>query len=189
MPIVATKSHEDGLARVPIIAYTTSPAKADSNRVQSAGPREQIGTAGFSGHLFNKENGPMVRQTSTLCRSIRRLLARLAPAVAMALAATASAPGQSPPEAGGGDPAGQQDGRSPSVKVSLQDRLEAGLKARRPSEFAFIAQVVAAVDAGLLPRSLVDSTFLWARRKRPQPFFFFERGLRLRAARRGIRLN
>jgi hypothetical protein len=34
----------------------------------------------------------------------------------------------------------------------------------------------------------VQSTFLWARPKKPYPFPYFENGLRLRAAKRGISL-
>ena len=48
---------------------------------------------------------------------------------------------------------------------TLKDKLEKGLKARLPSEFAFIANVVSKVNDGTLPLSLVDSTFLWARKK------------------------
>jgi hypothetical protein len=71
--------------------------------------------------------------------------------------------------------------------ASLKDQLEKGLKARRPQEFAFIARVVTLVEQGILPRTLVDSTFLWARSAR-HPFQYFERGLRVRARRLGIPL-
>ena len=72
--------------------------------------------------------------------------------------------------------------------ADLQDQLEAGLQARRPQEFAFIARVVAMVSANRLPRSLVQSTFEWARRKQPYPFPYFQRALIIRAARIGIRV-
>ena len=49
--------------------------------------------------------------------------------------------------------------------TDLKDTLEKGLRARRPAEFDFIAKVVDFVDDGKLPRSLVMSTFLWARQK------------------------
>ncbi|NIP84822.1 MAG: hypothetical protein GTO03_04395 [Planctomycetales bacterium] len=71
---------------------------------------------------------------------------------------------------------------------SLQETLENGLKARRPEEFAFIARVVRLVDQGTLPRSLVETTYLWARRKRTVPYPYFEKGLRVRAQRIGIEL-
>jgi hypothetical protein len=72
------------------------------------------------------------------------------------------------------------------VQADLKQQLEAGLYARRPAEFAFIARVVQLVDQGQLPESLVKSTFAWARRKRPYPLVYFERALRLRARKIGI---
>lgn len=70
--------------------------------------------------------------------------------------------------------------------TSLKQQLEFGLKARRPTEFRFIANVVQMVDQGKLSMKLVKSTFQWARHRRPYQFPYFERGLRLRAARLGI---
>ena len=52
----------------------------------------------------------------------------------------------------------------------LKERLEKGLKARRPTEFEFIARVVELVEQKTLPLSLVDGTFLWARRKAKHPY-------------------
>ena len=69
---------------------------------------------------------------------------------------------------------------------TLQERLEKGLKARRPSEFAFLANVAKRVEEGSLPRTLVDSTFFWARNKRPYPYTYFERGLKERAKKLGL---
>jgi hypothetical protein len=87
--------------------------------------------------------------------------------------------------------AAQQSDSSPGVSgptVDLRIQLEKGLKARLPREFAFIDHVIGMVDSNQLPRDLVQSTFLWARAKKPYPFPYFENGLRLRAARQGIRL-
>lgn len=70
--------------------------------------------------------------------------------------------------------------------ADLQDRLEKGLQARRPSEFAFLKRVVELVNAGKLSTELVQSTFDWARHKRPWPYPFFERALKIRAARIGV---
>lgn len=70
----------------------------------------------------------------------------------------------------------------------LKDQLSAGLRARLPSEHQFIQRVTAMVEANELPMELVMSTFLWARRKRPYPFPYFERGLRTRAAKQGIQI-
>ncbi len=72
---------------------------------------------------------------------------------------------------------------------TLKDALEKGLRARRPVEFAFVAQVVAAVEMGVLPLDVVNSAFLWARQTHPRlPFPYFQRALIVLAARRGIRL-
>ena len=87
--------------------------------------------------------------------------------------------------------AAQQPNTPPGVSgpaVDLRIQLEKGLKARLPREFAFIDHVVGMVDNNELPRDLVQSTFLWARVKKPYPFPYFENGLRLRAAKRGITL-
>jgi hypothetical protein len=73
--------------------------------------------------------------------------------------------------------------------ADLQEMLESGLKARRPEEFAFIKRVVLLVEIRSLPEDLVRSTFQWARKKRPFPFPYFERGLKERAARLGINVQ
>ncbi|MDG2382608.1 MAG: hypothetical protein P8N76_13145 [Pirellulaceae bacterium] len=72
---------------------------------------------------------------------------------------------------------------------SLKDELQKGLKARLPSEFAFVDRVVALVDAGRLPSPLVRSTFGWARRKKPYPFPYFQRAMVLRAAKIGVEIE
>ncbi len=74
-----------------------------------------------------------------------------------------------------------------AAKVAdLKKQLEAGLRARRPAEFAFIAKVVELVESDVLPRKLVNNTFLWARKKKPYPFPYFKRALRILAAKLGI---
>ena len=70
----------------------------------------------------------------------------------------------------------------------LQDKLEVGLRIRRPQEFAFVALVVGKVEAGTLPRQLVEETFLWARKKQPYPYVYFERAMKIRAAKEGVDL-
>ena len=74
---------------------------------------------------------------------------------------------------------------------SLKDTLEKGLRARRPVEFQFIAQVVTLVDQGQLPRKLVLGTFHYARKKgNPKyPFPYFQQALILRAAKIGVQIN
>jgi len=68
----------------------------------------------------------------------------------------------------------------------LEMTLKKGLLCRRPIEFEFIDIVVDAVAKNVLPIDLVYSTFIWARRKRPYPFVYFRRALRMRAAARDI---
>jgi hypothetical protein len=75
-------------------------------------------------------------------------------------------------------------GLSPSF--DLKSQLEKGLKARRPVEFEYIAQVIALVDNETLPRSLVDSSFLWARKKRTRKLQYFQFALRAQAQKLGI---
>ncbi|MEK6247769.1 MAG: hypothetical protein N2C12_06285, partial [Planctomycetales bacterium] len=70
----------------------------------------------------------------------------------------------------------------------LQDLLETGLLARRPVEIAFIKRVVQLVELDELPRNIVESTFLWARRQPGRPFPYFQTGLRIRAQRIGIKI-
>ena len=75
--------------------------------------------------------------------------------------------------------------------ADLRDQLEKGLRARRPEEFRFIQHVVDLVNQGRLPLQLVKSTFQWARKKsdvKRYPYQYFERGLRLRAAKLGIEI-
>jgi hypothetical protein len=71
---------------------------------------------------------------------------------------------------------------------NLKKTLAEVLRARRPQEFAFLDRVVELVDQGTLPRSLVESTFNWARKKPRHPFQYFEFGLKARAKEIGIEL-
>jgi hypothetical protein len=76
-------------------------------------------------------------------------------------------------------------------KISLRDRLVVGLQARLKSEVAFVDRVVLRVQAGQLPRRLVDETFFWARdRARTgrngrtrRPIIFFQPAMIARANR------
>ena len=72
---------------------------------------------------------------------------------------------------------------------ALKDELAKGLKARLPSEFAFVDRVVQLVDQGRLPLELVRGTFGWARRKKPYPFPYFQRAMVLRAAKIGVTIE
>ena len=57
-----------------------------------------------------------------------------------------------------------------------------------PQEEGFLEYVLARVDAGTLPLDLVQSTFLWAKKKPHKKFYYFKQALILRAADRGITL-
>lgn len=70
--------------------------------------------------------------------------------------------------------------------ADLKDRLEKDLKARRPVEFAFIARVIELVEADLLPLSLVDRCYLWARRQSTFPFQHFQRAVEIQAKQIGV---
>lgn len=84
---------------------------------------------------------------------------------------------------------------------TLEDRLNFGLKTRRPTEKTFIRQVVALVDAGTLDQKVVDESFFWVRREMEKkkkgdptarkhvlkyPFIFFQRIVKLNAKRAGV---
>lgn len=70
--------------------------------------------------------------------------------------------------------------------LTLKGQLEMGLKARRPVEFKYIAQIVKLVEEDKLPRSMVDSTFLYARQKKTRQIQYFQFALDARARAAGI---
>jgi hypothetical protein len=67
-------------------------------------------------------------------------------------------------------------------------KVKAGLQTATPEEDGFVEYVLAKVDAGVLPDSLVVSTFQWARQKPSHKFQYFKRALIVRAAKIGISL-
>jgi hypothetical protein len=81
-------------------------------------------------------------------------------------------------------PAITGSGVSPSIDLKAQ--LEKGLRARRPVEFQYIAEIVKLVEQGKLPRDLVDSTFVYARHRRSRQIQIFQFVLRSRAKERGF---
>ena len=70
----------------------------------------------------------------------------------------------------------------------LKTMLEKGLRARRPAEFAFIHRVVKLVNQGKLPISVVETSFLWARPKRPYPMPYFMQTMEVRARKVAVHL-
>lgn len=70
---------------------------------------------------------------------------------------------------------------------TFQQQLEKGLKARRPSDFSFIAAVIAKVNSGELPQRMVNETFDYARKQSSQyPFIYFQFAIRKRAEKLGV---
>lgn len=106
----------------------------------------------------------------------RRFFAHSSAAVALALASVAgSALAQVP--------------RSPA----LLQRLLVGLKVRTSSDRAFIARVVQLVQLGQLPVKLVDTTYLWARKRAAKnaytannPMVYFRPAMEARAKKLGV---
>ncbi|MDX1962723.1 MAG: hypothetical protein SFX18_06195 [Pirellulales bacterium] len=70
--------------------------------------------------------------------------------------------------------------------ATLEETLAAGLRCRRPEEFAFVKLVADRVEEGTLPRSLVEGTFFWARRQNQYPYISFRYALELRAKKLGL---
>lgn len=97
--------------------------------------------------------------------------------VATAFLAREAAAVDPPASGGGGLPKG----------FDLKRQLETGLKARRPSDFAYIASIVAKVENGTLPRTLVDQAFLFARQQHSDfPIVYFQFALKKMAAKVGV---
>ena len=80
--------------------------------------------------------------------------------------------------------AGQKKVDSPLDAKTMQVVLHTAT----PEENGFIEYVLSRVDKGTLPLDLVESTFLWARKKPNHKFQYFKRGLILRAEQQGIHL-
>lgn len=80
-------------------------------------------------------------------------------------------------------------GNSLPKSFDLKKQLETGLKARRPSDFAYIARVVGKVENGTLPRTLVDQSFMYARsRSKHYPIVYFQFTLEQLAKKAGAAL-
>lgn len=73
--------------------------------------------------------------------------------------------------------------------LTLKKQLETGLRARRDSDFAYIAGIVAKVENGTLPRRLVDQAFLYSRARDPEyPLIYFQFTLKELAKKAGVNL-
>ncbi len=65
--------------------------------------------------------------------------------------------------------------------LDLKTQLQKGLRARRPVEFEYIDEIIALVDSGDLPRPLVTTTFVWARKLPARRLQYFQFALQTRA--------
>ena len=82
-------------------------------------------------------------------------------------------------------------GTSPAAAQALDaDTIAAALNTAHPEEAAYVRFVVTLVDQGRLSRKLVESSFLWARRKasRHKKFQYFKHAVIAQAAQFGITL-
>lgn len=66
------------------------------------------------------------------------------------------------------------------------DMMKAALRTATAEEDGFLERVSKLVVQDVLPRDLVESTFLWARKKPNHKFQYFKRGLTVRAAKIGV---
>jgi hypothetical protein len=69
---------------------------------------------------------------------------------------------------------------------SLRDTLVFGLRPRQPADYAFIDVVLAKVDDRSLPLDVVIAVYRWSLGKKPYPYPYFERALRVKAAAIGV---
>lgn len=82
----------------------------------------------------------------------------------------------------------------PDEKFTLYDQLRIGLKAVTKADMLFIDRVVLRVNEGVLPRKIVDATFLWARNRyktrpsqsRLRPIIYFQPALEAQAKKLGV---
>jgi hypothetical protein len=70
---------------------------------------------------------------------------------------------------------------------SLADTLKFGLKARRPIEMQFTAEIAQLTDDGKLPKDYVLAVFDYSRKRRPKfPLPYFEFAIRRKAEELGV---
>lgn len=68
------------------------------------------------------------------------------------------------------------------------DTIKAALRTTAKEEDGFVDKVIAKMKAGTLPRSMVESTFDWARKKSKHRFQYFKHAMVTRAAEIGVEL-
>ena len=78
---------------------------------------------------------------------------------------------------------------TPQRTSRFEEQLINGLRATRPEQQQFLQTVNNLVNQRTLDLRLVNAIYLWARRRQPlYPFPYFERGLRIEAAKRRVAL-
>ena len=80
----------------------------------------------------------------------------------------------------------------PAVAATTQldaTTMKAALRCETPGEKGFVERVVRLMNKGKLPRSVVETTFDWARRKNKHRFQYFQEALTLQAKRLGLSLD
>jgi hypothetical protein len=71
--------------------------------------------------------------------------------------------------------------------VDLRSQLVFGLRTNLEGQVQFIDHVIAKVEAGEIPKAMVNVVFVWARKRNPRiPYPYFEVAMRLLAGRRGV---
>ena len=78
--------------------------------------------------------------------------------------------------------------RNPGMDVvRLEDQLMNGLRVVTIEQRLYVSQIVAMVEAGQLPRAMVNVVYTWALKRNPKvPLPYFQVALRALAERRGI---
>jgi hypothetical protein len=80
-------------------------------------------------------------------------------------------------------------GRGLQSSFDLKKQLQTGLKARRPQDFTYIDTIVAKVENGTLPQSLVTQAFIFSRQQYSEyPIIYFQFTLKKLAGKAGIAL-
>jgi hypothetical protein len=72
--------------------------------------------------------------------------------------------------------------------LDLKTQLQKGLRARRPVEFEYINEIIALVESGELPKPLVTTTFVWARKQPARQLQYFQFALQTRAKGLNVKL-
>lgn len=84
--------------------------------------------------------------------------------------------------------AGPRHARAETTELDAE-KLKVALRVGRPEDKEFIDRVVAMMNAGTLPSSMVQKCFLWARKKKKHKFHYFQRALIALAASKDIEVK